>query len=97
MSVIRTRLDVRSADFLANAAAMRAQVEDLRSAVEKLASGGGDDARAGNDLALAIGLKRGNFQVEEAVLAGVEQDHREPAGGQAADTAGGQVGRQAVV
>ena len=46
MSVIRTRLDVRSADFLANAAAMRAQVEDLRSAVEKLASGGGDDARA---------------------------------------------------
>ena len=46
MSVIRTRLDVRSADFLANATAMRAQVEELRSAVEKLASGGGDDARA---------------------------------------------------
>ena len=46
MSVIRTRLDVRSADFLANAAAMRAQVADLRSVVEKLASGGGDDARA---------------------------------------------------
>ena len=46
MSVIRTRLDVRSADFLANATAMRAQVEELRSSVEKLASGGGDDARA---------------------------------------------------
>ena len=46
MSVIRTRLDSRSADFLANAAAMRAQVADLRSVVEKLAAGGGDDARA---------------------------------------------------
>jgi len=46
MSVIRSRLDTRSAEFLANATAMRTQVEDLRAVVTKLAAGGGEDARA---------------------------------------------------
>ena len=46
MSVIETRLNARSADFQANAAAMRVQVEDLQVQLEKAALGGGDVPRA---------------------------------------------------
>ncbi|MDB5889420.1 MAG: methylcrotonoyl-CoA carboxylase [Polaromonas sp.] len=46
MSVIETKLNARSADFQANAAAMRVQVEDLQVQLAKAASGGGEAARA---------------------------------------------------
>ena len=38
---------------------------------------GGDDARAGDDLALAVGLERRELEVEEAVRRGAEQRERE--------------------
>ncbi len=46
MPVLETKLNARSADFVANAAAMRALVDDLNVKVNKAALGGGDVARA---------------------------------------------------
>ncbi len=46
MSVLQSQLNPRSADFLANAAAMRVLVDDLRLHLEKVALGGGETARA---------------------------------------------------
>ena len=46
MTVLETKLNARSADFQANAAAMRVQVEDLQVQLAKAAAGGGDVARA---------------------------------------------------
>jgi 3-methylcrotonyl-CoA carboxylase beta subunit len=46
MSVIQTQLNSRSADFLANAAALQAVVDDLRVQLKKSAAGGGEKARA---------------------------------------------------
>ncbi|MDO9402468.1 MAG: carboxyl transferase domain-containing protein [Polaromonas sp.] len=46
MSVLETKLNARSADFQANAAAMQAVVDDLRVQVAKAAAGGGEAARA---------------------------------------------------
>jgi 3-methylcrotonyl-CoA carboxylase beta subunit len=46
MPVLETHLNARSADFLANAAAMRAVVDDLRARIAKAQLGGGDAARA---------------------------------------------------
>ncbi len=45
MPVLETKLNARSADFVANAAAMRALVDDLNAKVNKAALGGGDAAR----------------------------------------------------
>jgi 3-methylcrotonyl-CoA carboxylase beta subunit len=46
MPMLETQLNPRSADFQANAAAMRALVDDLRAHIERLAQGGGEAARA---------------------------------------------------
>lgn len=46
MSVLETKLNARSADFQANAAAMQALVDDLAAQVAKAAAGGGEAARA---------------------------------------------------
>ena len=46
MPVLETKLNARSADFVANAAAMRSLVDDLNAKVNKAALGGGDTARA---------------------------------------------------
>ena len=46
MSVLETKLNARSADFQANAVAMRALVDDLTEKVAQSAAGGGDAARA---------------------------------------------------
>ncbi|WP_027014212.1 carboxyl transferase domain-containing protein [Comamonas composti] len=46
MSILATQLNPRSADFLANAAAMRAVVEDLNTRLAEIAQGGGEAARA---------------------------------------------------
>jgi 3-methylcrotonyl-CoA carboxylase beta subunit len=46
MPALDTKLNARSADFQANAAAMRAVVDDLKAQVEKATLGGGDAARA---------------------------------------------------
>ena len=46
MTVLHTQLNPRSADFAANAAAMRAVVDDLKAHLEKIAVGGGEAARA---------------------------------------------------
>ena len=46
MSVLQTQLNSRSADFLANAAALQSAVDDLRVQLNKSAAGGGDKARA---------------------------------------------------
>ena len=45
MPVIETKLNPRSDDFRANAAALEALVADLRAKIEKLALGGGEAAR----------------------------------------------------
>ena len=46
MPVLETKLNARSAEFQANAAAMRAQVSDLQVQLAKSAAGGGEAARA---------------------------------------------------
>ena len=46
MPILETQLNVRSADFAANATAMRGLVADLQAQVAKAALGGGDAARA---------------------------------------------------
>ena len=46
MSVLESQVQTRSPEFQANAAAMRALVEDLRAKVREVARGGGDAARA---------------------------------------------------
>ena len=46
MSVLATRLNPRSPEFQANAAAMRALVQDLHARVAQVAQGGGEAARA---------------------------------------------------
>jgi 3-methylcrotonyl-CoA carboxylase beta subunit len=46
MPVLETKLNARSADFQANAAAMRGIVEDMKAKVAQAALGGGDAARA---------------------------------------------------
>jgi 3-methylcrotonyl-CoA carboxylase beta subunit len=46
MPVLETHLNARSADFLANAAAMRTVVDDLRARIAQAQLGGGDAARA---------------------------------------------------
>jgi 3-methylcrotonyl-CoA carboxylase beta subunit len=46
MSVLEAKLNPRSEEFKANAAAMRALVDDLNAKLAKIAEGGGADARA---------------------------------------------------
>src|SRR6187402_2700184 len=46
MPIINSQLDTRGADFADNAAALRAQVSDLDSQLERIALGGGEKARA---------------------------------------------------
>jgi 3-methylcrotonyl-CoA carboxylase beta subunit len=46
MTILDTKLNARSADFQANAAAMRAVVDDLKAQIEKATLGGGEAARA---------------------------------------------------
>ena len=46
MPKLETKLNVRSAEFKANAQAMQALVEDLRLQCERVAQGGGEQARA---------------------------------------------------
>ena len=46
MSILESQLNARSADFVANATAMRALVADLNAQTDKAAMGGGDVARA---------------------------------------------------
>src|SRR5215831_16506564 len=45
MSAIKSKLNVRSEEFRANAAAMRALVEDLRQKLAEVARGGSEEAR----------------------------------------------------
>ncbi len=46
MPILETQLNARSADFVANANAMRALVDDLNAQTDKAAMGGGEAARA---------------------------------------------------
>ena len=46
MSLIHTQVQVRSAEAVANAAAMQAAVDDLRLQIQSVANGGGESARA---------------------------------------------------
>ena len=46
MPILETKLNARSADFQANALAMRRVVDDLKAKVDQAALGGGDAARA---------------------------------------------------
>lgn len=46
MSALQSQLNTRSAEFAANAAQMRAAVEDLRLQLVQAAAGGGEAARA---------------------------------------------------
>ncbi|MES2879947.1 MAG: carboxyl transferase domain-containing protein [Pseudomonadota bacterium] len=46
MPILESKLNARSADFQANAAAMRALVDDLNAQIAKASLGGGDAARA---------------------------------------------------
>jgi 3-methylcrotonyl-CoA carboxylase beta subunit len=45
MAILESKLNARSDEFRVNAAALRSAVEDLRTNVQKLAQGGGEEAR----------------------------------------------------
>ena len=45
MAILESKLNTRSEDFKANAAAMQKVVDDLREKIAKIAQGGGEDAR----------------------------------------------------
>ncbi len=60
MSHITSQLNARSADFQANAAAMRAVVDDLKAQIEKATLGGGEVARTKH-------LKRGKLLPRDRV------------------------------
>ena len=45
MTILDSKLNPRSDEFKANAAAMQAVVDDLKAKVAKIALGGGEDAR----------------------------------------------------
>ena len=45
MTILESKLNPRSEDFKANAAAMQKVVDDLKEKIAKIAQGGGDDAR----------------------------------------------------
>jgi 3-methylcrotonyl-CoA carboxylase beta subunit len=60
MTQIRSNIDTRSADFAANAAAMRALVADLRTRTAEAGRGGGDEAREKH-------LARGKLLVRDRV------------------------------
>ncbi|NCT98071.1 MAG: methylcrotonoyl-CoA carboxylase [Comamonadaceae bacterium] len=60
MPILETKLNPRSAEFQANAEAMRAQVEDLRVQLAQAAQGGGEAARAKH-------VKRGKLLPRERV------------------------------
>ena len=47
MAILETKLNPRSAEFLANAAAMRTVVDDLKAKLAKSALGGGDAGQPG--------------------------------------------------
>ena len=59
--ILDTQLNPRSADFQANAAAMRQLVDDLRAQLERVAQGGGEAARAKH-------LARGKLLPRDRVL-----------------------------
>ena len=61
MAVLETKLNARSADFAANAAAMRAAVDDLDAQLAKSAAGGGE-------VALARHVARGKLPPRKAGL-----------------------------
>ena len=52
MPVLESKLNPRSADFQANATAMRTLVDDLNRQIDKAAMGGGEAARAKHDSTL---------------------------------------------
>jgi 3-methylcrotonyl-CoA carboxylase beta subunit len=60
MPILETKLNPRSAEFQANAEAMRAQVEDLKVQLAQAAQGGGEAARAKH-------VKRGKLLPRERV------------------------------
>ncbi|MDQ6881037.1 MAG: methylcrotonoyl-CoA carboxylase [Pseudomonadota bacterium] len=60
MSVLESQLNARSADFQANAQAMRALVDDLQVQLKKAAAGGGEASRARH-------LKRGKLLPRDRV------------------------------
>src|SRR6218665_1081499 len=62
MTILDPRLNIRSADFLANAAAMRTLVAGLRAQLGKGAQGGGEAARA-KDVARGKVLPRERVQM----------------------------------
>ena len=45
MAILESKLNIKSDEFQANTAAMQTAVDDLRSVVQKLAQGGGEEAR----------------------------------------------------
>jgi len=45
MATLKSKLNITSDEFRANAAAMQSAVDDLRTAVHRAAQGGGDEAR----------------------------------------------------
>ena len=69
MPVLESRLNPRSAEFVANAAAMRALVDDLNTRLARIAQGGGEAARAKH-------LARGKLLPRERVEMLLDPDTR---------------------
>src|SRR6185436_18448547 len=75
----------------------RLLVGNLRALLDqRLDLVGGEHARAGDDLALAVGLERRELQVEEAREGAIHQDEREVARREAVETGRRHVDAQAV-
>ena len=61
MATINSKTNTSSADFAANAQAMQAQVDDLKTTVEKIHQGGGTKAIYDVATALSTALKYKSF------------------------------------
>ena len=81
MPAIRSEIDPRSPEFEANAAQMRALVDDLKSEFAKVAEGGGEKARAKH-------TERGKLLPRERIAAILDPGNLRDAGGRKVDQPG---------
>ena len=69
MPALDTKLNARSADFQANAAAMRAVVDDLKAQIQDVQVVGVPDTRFGEELCAWVVIKPGQTLDEDGVRA----------------------------
>ena len=67
MTVLHTDIDLRSTEYLANAAAMHSLVEDLRARVAEVRQGGGETTRKDAAGAILYAAEKATWMALEAI------------------------------